>query len=112
MSPLQIGYHIIPSHPEQPLIPSKTNSVLLFPTLASFLPQLWRLFARRDSSGISLWHVLFNLIVATELFTFSLFLVVNNRCEGASIFVHDPPNVGDHINLAHFALVWVLWLVV
>lgn len=76
----------------------------------SFGPQLRRLWARRDSSGLSLWHVLLNLIVATELFTFSFFLVVNYRFERSPAIVHQPPDVGDTINLVHFTLVWVLWL--
>lgn len=65
---------------------------------------------RRDSSGISLHYVLCNLIVATELFTISFFYVVNNRVEGSQFFVHNPTNVGDSIDLAQFALIWVLWL--
>ncbi|KAK4155115.1 hypothetical protein C8A00DRAFT_42259 [Chaetomidium leptoderma] len=93
-------------------VPNWLRIVLLLLTFASFLPQLRLLWTRRDSSGISLWHVLFNLAVATELFTLSFFFVVNSRIEGSSVFVHDPPDTGDHINLAHFALVWLLWLVI
>lgn len=79
-------------------------------SFASFQPQLRLLWVRRDSSGISLYYVLWNLIVATELFTVSFFYIVNNRVEGSQFFVHNPPNVGDSLNLAQFALTWMLWL--
>jgi uncharacterized protein with PQ loop repeat len=91
------------------------RSALLLLTFVSFLPQLRLLYVRKDSSGLSLFYVLFNLIVATELFTFSFLLVVNCPRDESNglpdLFIHDPPNVGDSINLAQFALVWVLWLV-
>jgi hypothetical protein len=64
---------------------------------------------RRDSSGISLYYVLFNLISATELFTISFFFLINN-VEESDVFVNRPPNAGDWLNLAQLALVWVLWL--
>lgn len=80
-------------------------------TFVSFLPQIRLLWARKDSSGLSLYYVLFNLVVATELFTISFFSIVNCRAEELSTFVHNPPDAGDIINLAQFTLVWVLWLV-
>jgi hypothetical protein len=82
-------------------------------SFVSFLPQLRLLYARKDSVGLSLFYLLFNLIVATELFTLSFLLVVNYAREeggGADLFVHNPPDTGDRINLAQFTLVWVLWL--
>ncbi|KAB5566845.1 hypothetical protein GE09DRAFT_1284559 [Coniochaeta sp. 2T2.1] len=91
-------------------VPNWLRIVLLLLTFASFQPQLRLLWVRRDSSGISLYYVLLNLIVATELFTISFFYVVNNRVEGSQFFVHVPPNVGDRLNLAQFALTWVLWV--
>jgi uncharacterized protein with PQ loop repeat len=76
----------------------------------SFLPQLRLLWLRRDVSGISLYYVLFNTIVATELFTLSFFLTVNN-IDKPGVFVHYPPNAGDRLNLAQLTAVWLLWLV-
>lgn len=91
------------------------RSALLLLSFVSFLPQLWLLYVRKDSVGLSLFFVLFNLIVATELFAFSFLLVVNCARDKSTgkpdIFVHDPRDVGDAINLAQFTLVWVLWLV-
>jgi hypothetical protein len=86
------------------------HSLLLLLSFASFLAQPQLLWVRGDSSGISLYYVLFNLIVASELFTVSFFHVVNNRVERSQFFVHQPPTVGDRLNLAQFAVVWVLWL--
>jgi uncharacterized protein with PQ loop repeat len=89
------------------------SSGLLLLSVVSFLPQIQLLYTRKESPGISLFYVLFNLIVATELFTFSFFCIANHRFEEhlPHVFVHDPPEIGDFINLAQFALVWVLWLV-
>ena len=86
------------------------RSVFLILSLASLSPQLWRCWTQRSSSGISLFYVLFNLVVTTELFTFSFFWVVNSRLQRPDNFVHDPHNAGDIINLLQFALIWVLWL--
>lgn len=88
---------------------TRWHSVLLVLTGLSFLPQLRLLWLRRDSSGISPYYVLFNLISATEQFTFAFFFVVNNS-EGSDAFVNRPPNSGDWLNLIQLALVWVLWL--
>jgi uncharacterized protein with PQ loop repeat len=89
--------------------------VLLLLSFISFLPQLRLLWVRKDSSGLSLFYTLWNLIVATELFTLSFLLVVNYAGEGPldkpNLFVHRPPDVGDRINLAQFTLVWALWVV-
>ncbi|KAH6847196.1 hypothetical protein B0I37DRAFT_374459 [Chaetomium sp. MPI-CAGE-AT-0009] len=94
-------------------LPSWLRVVLLLLSFVSFLPQLRLHYLRKDSSGISLFYILFNLIVATELFTFSFFYLVSHSFEEhlAQVFVRDPPDIGDFINLAQFALVWVLWLV-
>lgn len=82
-------------------------SVFLLLTFASFLPQLQRLWSRRDSSGVSLYYVLFNLLVATELLTIDLTLLTG--VEDSDVFVHQPASLGDWLNLAQFAIVWALW---
>lgn len=87
--------------------PSPCFSVLLVLSSTSFLPQLQLLWLRRDSSGISLYYVLFNLIVATELFTIDLAMLTS--VDGGNIFVHSPATTGDWLNLAQFGTVWVLW---
>lgn len=85
------------------------RSVLMALSALSFLPQLGLLWVRRDSSGINLYYVLFNTIVATELFTMSFFLTVN-RIDAPDIFIHHPPTVGDQLNLAQLTVIWLLWL--
>ncbi|KAH7371846.1 hypothetical protein BKA64DRAFT_268214 [Cadophora sp. MPI-SDFR-AT-0126] len=92
-------------------VPNWLRIILLFLSFASFLPQIRLLWQRRDSSGISLYYVLFNLISATEQFTISFFFVVNS-VEPADAFVKNPPNAGDWLNFGQFALVWVLWFIV
>ncbi|KAK3937885.1 hypothetical protein QBC46DRAFT_410768 [Diplogelasinospora grovesii] len=93
-------------------VPSWLRILLLVLSFASFLPQLRLLWVQRDSSGISLYYVLFNLLVATEQFTLSFFFVVNHRFEDTQVFVHTPPDVGDILNLTQFAVVWALWLMI
>ncbi|VBB84422.1 Putative protein of unknown function [Podospora comata] len=93
-------------------VPDWLRGIFLILTLLSFEPQIARIYHRRDSTGISLYYVLFNLIIATELFTISFFHLVNNRCEGSDSFAHDPPNLGDLFNLAHFTAVWIAWIII
>lgn len=85
-------------------------------SLVSFLPQLGVLLVRQDSSGISLFYVLYNLISATEQFNHSFaFVVVFSRLKDPSegqAMIHNPLSRGDWINLGHITVVWVLWLVV
>lgn len=75
----------------------------------SFLPQLQHIWLRKDCSGISLYYVLFNLISATEQFTLTFFIQVNDT-EGADFFVGRPSNAGDWLNLCQVTVVWVLFL--
>ncbi|KAL0939951.1 uncharacterized protein CTRU02_206561 [Colletotrichum truncatum] len=95
-----------------PNMPNWLRIFLLILGCASFIPQLHRFWIRRDTSGISLYYVLANLLVATEIFTISFFLVINQRVEGSDFFVHHPPDAGDAINLVHFAFIWFLWLAI
>lgn len=84
--------------------------MLLVLSFLSFLPQLQLFWLRRDSSGVSLYYVLFNLVVSTELFTIDLSILTS--VDGGDIFVHAPATIGDWLNLAQFGTVWVMWLVV
>ncbi|KAK4100662.1 hypothetical protein N658DRAFT_507665 [Parathielavia hyrcaniae] len=95
-------------------VPNWLRIVLLLLSLVSFLPQLQRLYLLKHTSGLSLFYVLYHLVVATELFTVSFVFVVNYAAERhkPDIFVHDPLNASDKINLAQFTLVWVLWLMI
>ncbi|KAK7710719.1 hypothetical protein SLS64_005622 [Diaporthe eres] len=53
-----------------------------------------------------LYYVLFNLIVATELFTIDLSILTS--VDGGDIFVHSPATIGDWLNLAQFGTVWFI----
>lgn len=53
-------------------------SVLVFLSVLSFFPQLARIYARKETTGISLFCVLFNLVSATEEFAIIFFLVVTH----------------------------------
>jgi uncharacterized protein with PQ loop repeat len=79
-------------------------------SLLSFIPQLHRTVSKRNSSGISVYYVLFNLISATERFALVFFFVVN-YIEDPDMFVQKPVNTGDWLNLAQTAAVLLLWLV-
>ncbi|KAI8182797.1 hypothetical protein K4K52_006965 [Colletotrichum sp. SAR 10_76] len=91
-------------------VPNWLRIVFLLLTFASFLPQLQRLWSRRDSSGVSLYYVLFNLLVATELLTIDLTLLTG--VEDSDVFVQQPASLGDWLNLAQFAIVWALWALI
>lgn len=77
--------------------------------MLSFVPQICRTVARRQSSGISTYYILFNLISATEQFALAFFFVVNNF-EEPDFFVHSPVNAGDWMNLVQTAVITLLWL--
>ncbi|VUC26993.1 unnamed protein product [Clonostachys rosea] len=83
--------------------------VLLVLNWGSFIPQVRRLRRKRDSSGVSLTYVLFNLINATEQFAFATFLTVNDL---GGLLIGDPHSRGDQINLVQFAGVLFLWLLI
>lgn len=85
------------------------NSFLLALSVASFLPQLGVFLVRRDSSGISPFYMLSNVLCATEQLAF-LFLSAVIMPEDGYLIVHKPLTLGDWINLGHTAAVWVLWL--
>lgn len=74
----------------------------------SFLPQIRKLLLRRNSSGISLYYVLFNVMVATQILTIDLGLLMS--VEGSDVFITDPISPGDWFNFAQFGIVWALWV--
>ncbi|KAK0761854.1 hypothetical protein N5P37_004653 [Trichoderma harzianum] len=95
-------------------LPNWIRILLLVLSLISFLPQLREFWLRRNACGISPYYVLFQLIGATELFALAFYYVVNSvqTPPGPDFFTHNPPQLGDYLNLAQMALVWVLWLIV
>ncbi|CAG9989548.1 unnamed protein product [Clonostachys byssicola] len=92
-----------------PDVPNWARVILLIAIWTSFGPQLHRLKRKRESSGISLWYILFNLLNATEQFAFSVFFSVNDE---NGLFTHKSQTTGDWINLVQFAGVFVLWFTI
>lgn len=87
-------------------------SILLVLTFASFLPQIRRIWVRRDASGISLRYVLFNLIAASEQFAVNfVYAYLYTPGYGEEPFVHDPMTDGDWLNLAQTTLFMLLFVV-
>lgn len=99
-----LGYSITTFHL------TKVPSVILVLSLASFIPQIRLLVQRRNSSGISPYYVLFNLISATEQFAISFYFIVDRMEEPPDVFTNEPLQTGDWLNLAQVTLVWGLWL--
>ncbi|KAI1428364.1 hypothetical protein F5Y12DRAFT_57203 [Xylaria sp. FL1777] len=93
-------------------MPDWLRILLLILTCVSFVPQLYLLVRRHgDASGINLKYVFVNLLGATELFAIS-FLVIVDYPSSSNIFVHNPRETGDWINLVNFVAIWILWLVI
>ncbi|KAE8371056.1 hypothetical protein BDV26DRAFT_303286, partial [Aspergillus bertholletiae] len=88
------------------IVPNWLRIILLILSVASFLPQLQRIWCTKQFTGLSLSYVLCNLMSATEQFTLLFFLLVN-QTEYTDVI---QKTTGDWINLAQLAAVWMLWL--
>ncbi|EIT77531.1 hypothetical protein AO1008_02849 [Aspergillus oryzae 100-8] len=80
--------------------------LLLILSIFSFLPQLRRLHQNGDSTGVSLIYLLCNVISATEQLTISFSYIF--IAQSSDFFIHNPPNVGDWLNLLQLAVTWGL----
>ncbi|KAL4885398.1 hypothetical protein BJY04DRAFT_134061 [Aspergillus karnatakaensis] len=89
-------------------VPDGIRLVLIILTALSFIPQLYRLFSLKTSTGISITYILFNLIVATEQFTNEFYIMVNVPEASGGMFTHEPLSRGDWLNFAQITVVWVL----
>ena len=89
--------------------PLTSNSIVLILSVISFIPQYRHILSRGDCNGISLYYILFNLISATEQFTFGLHFVVDNM-EVMDSIIGTPPTTGDWLNFAQFTVVWLCHL--
>ncbi|KAK7216323.1 hypothetical protein V2G26_004326 [Clonostachys chloroleuca] len=92
---------------------------LLVLTILAFVPHLYFLVRKQDSSPISIVYILLNLVVATEQFAVSYFFAIyptNTKClicpTYRGIFSHTPLDVGDWLNFAQFLTVFVLLLII
>ncbi|KAJ5952238.1 uncharacterized protein N7479_010651 [Penicillium vulpinum] len=92
------------------VFPNLLSIILSILTVSSFYPLIESLWLKKDSSGISTYYVLFNLIAATEQFTIVFFFMVNNTA-GSSVFVHTPISVGDWLNFTQMTVSYVLFLI-
>ncbi|KAL2865925.1 PQ-loop repeat-containing protein [Aspergillus lucknowensis] len=91
-----------------PTLPNWIRIILIILSTASFYPQIRRIQLRNSTYGISTAYILFNLISATEHFTFLFALLVNSS---GDVFIHEPPTTGDWLNLCQFFVVWMGCLV-
>ncbi|GLA14607.1 hypothetical protein AnigIFM62618_001044 [Aspergillus niger] len=89
------------------LLPSWVRILLLGLSIISFLPQLQLLWTTKNSSGLSLRYLLFNLICATEQFLLA-FLYNNTPDAEPNMFVESPGSLGDWLNLIQITVIWIL----
>ncbi|KAF2729341.1 hypothetical protein EJ04DRAFT_580707 [Polyplosphaeria fusca] len=82
--------------------------ILLLLSAAS-LPQIIHLISKRESTGMSTYYLLFNLICATEQFTLAFFFVKND-IDSSDFFVHSLVKAGDYVNVAQNFTVLLSWL--
>lgn len=74
-------------------------------SIASFAPQVTRIRNNGACDGISVYYVLYNLIIATYNFALMLSSAIN---WGESGFIMpERPDVRDWLNLAQFTVVWL-----
>ncbi|KFZ18427.1 hypothetical protein V502_04103 [Pseudogymnoascus sp. VKM F-4520 (FW-2644)] len=92
------------------LVPNWLRIILSILSFLSFIPQLRLTWAKKDSSDVSLNYILLILISATEQFNIGFFFVASHSFD-SDIFVHDPRNTGDWLNLAQLTVVWIMSLV-
>ncbi|KAJ6142728.1 hypothetical protein N7471_002181, partial [Penicillium samsonianum] len=90
-------------------ISANLNRILLILTVVSFIPQILRIWTKKNIKGISSFYILFNLISATEQLTIYIYLLFNEYDpKGGTIFLHTPPSAGDWFSLCHCAIVSIL----
>ncbi|RAL13201.1 uncharacterized protein BO97DRAFT_442635 [Aspergillus homomorphus CBS 101889] len=96
-----------------PSCPNWLRVVLLGLEITVFLPQLWRIWTQKASTGLSILYIFFNLLSATERFTVGFLTAVNLTIAGADppgVFAHTPRTIGDCLNLVQLGVDWVLLL--
>lgn len=80
------------------------RSLLIVVSIVSFSPQINRIRHEAGCAGISIFYVLFNLIVTTYNLTVMLCAVTD------SDLVQKPPGLLDWLNVAQFAATWLCQL--
>ena len=74
-------------------------------SIASFAPQVKRNKNHGDCTGISVYYVLYNCIIAT--YNFALVLSAAISREEGKFFMPERPGVGDWLNFAQFSVAWL-----
>jgi hypothetical protein len=74
-------------------------------SIASFAPQVSRIKNIGTCAGISVYYVLYNLIIAT--YDFALMLSAAINWEQGSFIIPERPDVRDWLNLAQFSVTWL-----
>ncbi|KAH8897577.1 hypothetical protein GQ53DRAFT_817870 [Thozetella sp. PMI_491] len=103
------------SPPDEPqlggmdILPNWLRIVLSILSLLSFLPELLHIKTKKDSTGVSLYYVLWNLVSVTEQFALG-FLSIVNDIDAPTFFAGFPRTLGDWLNLWQLTLVWLVFL--
>jgi hypothetical protein len=84
---------------------------LIFLSALSFTPQLYRIWRKAESTGVSLTYTLLNLICATEQFTVLLIFAFPALPDYGGVYVHDPLTRGDWLNIIQLGVVWILFFI-
>lgn len=89
------------------------RSVIIVLSAASFIPQYRKIILSADSSGISLYYVLFNVIAATHQFFLGFLLYATfSSDDNPSYIIHGKqPTILDWLNLGQFTAVLCCFLV-
>ncbi|KAH6720755.1 hypothetical protein BKA61DRAFT_570403 [Leptodontidium sp. MPI-SDFR-AT-0119] len=85
--------------------------MLSISSLLSFIPQIKHITNKKSSVDISLTYVLLITISSTEQFALGFYYIASHNND-SDFFVSDPRNLGDWLNLAQLAIVWVMSLLV
>lgn len=88
-----------------PILTNTFSSALCVLSAVSFVPQLLRIAVRRDSSGVALFYVLFNLINATQQLTIGGIYI--GFAEERPFFAWSwPQSATDWINVVQLLVFW------
>ena len=74
-------------------------------SIASFAPQVIHIKKNGSCTGISIYYVLYNLIIAIYNFALMLSAVIN--WEEGNFVIPEMPDVRDYLNLAQFSVAWL-----
>ncbi|PWY83914.1 hypothetical protein BO94DRAFT_625447 [Aspergillus sclerotioniger CBS 115572] len=91
-------------------LPDSIRIILTLLTILSITIQLYTLWTKKSSKGISLNYTLCLLLVATSHLTKETYMTLNVPESAAGQFTHDPLNTGDWLNFIQVLVTWILFL--